>query len=110
MFCVHNLSIWYQSLLNQNAIIFSEYRFKCLKEYAFGQRLKKTRLIAGYRQNELAKLVGLWKPYINNLEAGTQTHLTKANLLKLHKYLDKNLVMNDYFSFILNQNLYWKKC
>ena len=67
------------------------------------------KLIARYNQNELANLVGLSKSYINDLKAGTQTHLTKVNLLKLHKYLDKNLVMNDYFSFVLNQKLILKE-
>ncbi|XZK76519.1 helix-turn-helix domain-containing protein [Clostridium perfringens] len=95
--------------MKQNAIIFSEYRFKDLKEDTFGQKLKKAKLIARYNQNELANLVGLSKSSINDLKAGTQTHLTKFNLLKLHKYLDKNLVMNDYFSFVLNQKLILKE-
>ncbi|NGT12745.1 helix-turn-helix transcriptional regulator [Clostridium perfringens] len=68
-----------------------------------------TRLIAGYTQDELSKLVSLSRSYINDLEAGTQPHLTKANLLKLHEYLDKDLVMNDYFYFVLNQKIYSKK-
>ncbi|WP_430537812.1 helix-turn-helix domain-containing protein [Clostridium perfringens] len=62
-----------------------------------------TRLIAGYTQDELSKLVSLSRSYINDLEAGTQTHLTKSNLLRLNEYLDKDLVMNDYFYFVLNQ-------
>ncbi|WP_415344813.1 helix-turn-helix domain-containing protein, partial [Clostridium perfringens] len=63
--------------------------------------MKKARLTAGYTQTELSNLVGLSISYINDLEAGTQTHLTKANLIKLHEYLDKDLVMNDYFYFVL---------
>ncbi|WP_224380107.1 helix-turn-helix domain-containing protein [Clostridium perfringens] len=59
--------------------------------------------MAGYTQDELSKLVSLSRSYINDLEAGTQTHLTKANLLRLNEYLDKDLVMNDYFYFVLNQ-------
>ncbi|EPB8159353.1 helix-turn-helix domain-containing protein [Clostridium perfringens] len=71
--------------------------------------MKKARLTAGYTQTELSNLVGLSISYINDLEAGTQTHLTKANLIKLHEYLDKDLVMNDYFYFVLNQKIYSKK-
>lgn len=59
--------------------------------------------MAGYTQDELSKLVRLSRSYINALEAGTQTHLTKTNLLKLHEYLAKYLVINDYFNFVLNQ-------
>ncbi|WP_300347549.1 helix-turn-helix transcriptional regulator [Clostridium sp.] len=95
--------------MNQNAIKFSEYRYKDLKENTFGQRLKKARLIAGYSQNELSKLVGLSKSYINDLEAGTQTHISKDNILKLHEFLDKELVMNDYIYFILNQKAILKE-
>lgn len=95
--------------MNQNAILFQEYKHKILKEDTFGQRLKKARLVAGYTQYELSKLVGLSRSSINNLEAGTQTHLTKANILKIHKYLYKYLVINDYFYFILNQKNILKK-
>lgn len=95
--------------MNKNAILFQEYKHKILKEDTFGQRLKKARLIAGYTQYELSKLVGLSKSSINNLEAGTQTHLTKANILKIYKYLYKDLVINDYFYFILNQKNILKK-
>ncbi|MBI5984603.1 helix-turn-helix transcriptional regulator [Clostridium perfringens] len=72
-------------------------------------KIKKARLTAGYTQTELSNLVGLSISYINDLEAGTQTHLTKSNLIKLHEYLDKDLVMNDYFYFVLNQKIYSKK-
>lgn len=95
--------------MNQNAIKFSEYRYKGLKEDTFGQRLKKARLIAGYSQNELSKLVGLSKSYINDLEAGTQIHISKNNILKLHEFLDKDLVMNDYIYFVLNQKALLKE-
>ncbi|HBI7094649.1 TPA: helix-turn-helix transcriptional regulator [Clostridium perfringens] len=78
--------------MNQNAILFQEYRYKTLKEDTFGQKLKKTRLMAGYTQDELSKLVGLSKSYINDFEAGTQTHLIKTNLFKLHQYLDRDKI------------------
>ncbi|EOU1606731.1 TPA: hypothetical protein I9065_000932 [Clostridium perfringens] len=88
--------------MNQNAILFQEYRYKTL-----GGKYLWT--IAEYTQDELLKLVGLSKSYINDLEAETQAHLTKANLLKLHGYLDKDLIMNDYFYFVLNKKLIFRR-
>ncbi|ELQ0171376.1 helix-turn-helix domain-containing protein [Clostridium perfringens] len=90
--------------MNPNAIIFSEYSYNDLKEDPFSDRLKKARLIAGYSQNELSKLVKLSKSYINDFEVGTQTHISKGNILKLHEFLYIDLVMNDYIYFVLNQN------
>ena len=37
--------------------------------------------MSGYTQDELSKLIELSRLYINNLEAKTETHLTKAKLL-----------------------------
>ena len=44
--------------------------------------------MSGYTQDELSKLIELSRLYINNLEAKTETHLTKAKLIKLNYYLD----------------------
>ncbi|WP_265880136.1 helix-turn-helix domain-containing protein [Clostridium perfringens] len=41
-----------------------------------------------YTQDELSKLIELSRLYINNLESKTETHLTKAKLIKLNYYLD----------------------
>ncbi|HAT4282938.1 TPA: hypothetical protein I9088_000805 [Clostridium perfringens] len=44
--------------------------------------------MSGYTQDELSKLIELSRLYINNLEAKTEAHITKAKLIKLNYYLD----------------------
>ncbi|XZH18677.1 helix-turn-helix domain-containing protein [Clostridium perfringens] len=52
--------------------------------------------MSGYTQDELSKLIELSKLYINNLEAKTETHLTKAKLIKLNYYLDLSYLLPIY--------------
>ena len=66
-------------------------------------RIKKAKLVAGITQKELVKLTGLSRSTINELEAGYRDNITRETLLKLISVLDKDIICDDYLSYILNQ-------
>ncbi|WP_410199952.1 helix-turn-helix domain-containing protein [Clostridium perfringens] len=72
-----------------------------MKRSYFWTKIKKTKLMSGYTQDELSKLIELSRLYINNLEAKTETHLTKAKLIKLNYYLDLLYLFTYKWSFML---------
>lgn len=67
-------------------------------------RLKKAKLMAGITQKELAKLTRLSESTINELEAGYRDTININTLKKLLSVLDPNIILDDYLSYILNQD------
>ena len=87
----------------------NELQYYDLSTNTFSQRLKKSKLIAGYTQKELSKATGLSISTINELEAGYRDTIRRNTLLKLLKVLDANILCDDYCKFILTQEIRIKK-
>ena len=60
-------------------------------------------MLKGLTQEQLAKATGLSRDTINALEAGYRDNIKRDTLLKLIKVLDKDLICDDYYTFILDQ-------
>lgn len=88
----------YQSEININELFNSD-----LPTNTFAERLKKAKAMVGVSQESLAKLTGLSRSTINELEAGYRDNITRETLLKLISVLDKDIICDDYLSYILNQ-------
>lgn len=67
------------------------------------QRPKKARMLTGMSQVELAKEVGISRSVLNEVEAGYRDKILRPTLLKLLTVLDKDIVCDDYYRFVLEQ-------
>ncbi|WP_169911719.1 helix-turn-helix domain-containing protein [Clostridium oryzae] len=67
------------------------------------QRLKKARMLTGMSQVELAKKVGISRSVLNEVEAGYRNKILRPTLLKLLTVLDKDILCDDYYCFVLEQ-------
>lgn len=81
----------------------SELLYGDLPTDTFAQRLTKAKLLADVTQVQLAKLTGLSKSTIDELESGMRDNITIDTLKKLLTVLDENLLCDDYNKFILHQ-------
>ena len=84
--------------MNVNNLLYDDMPIDTLSD-----RIKKAKLVAGITQKELVKLTGLSRSTINELEAGYRDNITRETLLKLISVLDKDIICDDYLSYILNQ-------
>ncbi|WP_368254974.1 helix-turn-helix domain-containing protein, partial [Clostridium paraputrificum] len=84
--------------MNINNLLYDDMPIDTLSD-----RIKKAKLVAGLTQKELVKLTGLSRSTINELEAGYRDNITRETLLKLISVLDKDIICDDYLSYILNQ-------
>lgn len=69
----------------------------------FADRIKKAKLIRGISQEDLSKLTGLSRATISELEAGYRDTVTRDTLYKLISVLDKDILLDDYHRYILDQ-------
>ena len=67
------------------------------------ERLKKARLLTGLSQEELAKKVGISRSVLNDVEAGYRDKILRPTLLKLLTVLNKDILCDDYYLFVLEQ-------
>nr|WP_242954498.1 helix-turn-helix domain-containing protein [Clostridium oryzae] len=67
------------------------------------ERLKKSRLLTGLSQEELAKKVGISRSVLNDVEAGYRDKILKPTLLKLLTVLDRDILCDEYYRFVLEQ-------
>ena len=81
----------------------SELLYGDLPEDTFAQRLTKAKLLANVTQVQLAKLTGLSKSTIDELESGMRDNITIDTLKKLLTVLDEDILCDDYHRFILHQ-------
>ena len=88
----------FQIAMNINNLLYDDMPIDTLSN-----RIKKAKLVAGITQKELVKLTGLSRSTINELEAGYRDNITRETLLKLISVLDKDIICDDYLSYILNQ-------
>lgn len=88
----------YQSEININELFNSD-----LPTNTFAERLKKAKAMVGVSQESLAKLTGLSRSTINELEAGYRDNITRETLLKLISVLDKDIICDDYLNYLLTQ-------
>lgn len=89
-------------------IILNELYYKDLPQVTFKERLKKSRLLTGLTQEELAMKTNLSRSTIDDLESGKRKVLKKSTLMSLLTVLDKSILCDDYHLFILNQHEYLK--
>lgn len=69
----------------------------------FAERLKKAKKLTGFSQNKLSNLTGVSLSTINELEAGYRDTIKIETLNKLLTVLDKDILCDDYYLYILNQ-------
>lgn len=74
-----------------------------LKENTFAERLKKAKMLKGLTQEQLALATGLSRSTISDLEAGYRDNITRDTLVKLISVLDRNLICDDYLTYLLDQ-------
>ncbi|WP_079428518.1 helix-turn-helix domain-containing protein [Clostridium oryzae] len=67
------------------------------------ERLKKARMMTGLSQVELAKKIGISRSVLNEVEAGYRDKILRPTLLKLLTVLDKEILCDDYYMFVLEQ-------
>ncbi|WP_079428129.1 helix-turn-helix domain-containing protein [Clostridium oryzae] len=67
------------------------------------QRLKKARMLTGMSQVELANKIGISRSVLNEVEAGYRDKILRPTLLKLLTVLDKDILCDDYYLFVLEQ-------
>lgn len=84
--------------MNLNELLYND-----LPTTTFSERLKKAKLIKGVSQKQLAKMSNLDRSTLCELERGTRTNITRDTLLKLMSILDKNILCDEYYLYILNQ-------
>jgi len=89
--------------LFQIAIIENELMYDDLPCNTLAERIKKAKFIEGLTQENLAKLTGLSRSTINELEAGYRDNINRDTLNNLLKVLDKDIICDDYLNYILNQ-------
>lgn len=90
----------FQITIDINSLLYADLPCETLSE-----RISKAKLIAGVSQHELAKLTGLSRATINELEAGYREIITRDTLIKLIQVLDPEILCDDYLKFILNQGV-----
>lgn len=69
----------------------------------FAHRLKKARIITGFSQRELAKKTGISCSVLCEVEAGYRDKILRPTLLKLLTVLDKDILCDNYYRFVLKQ-------
>lgn len=87
-----------QIAINENELFYSN-----LSEVSFAERFKKAKMLKGLTQQQLAKETGLSRSTINELEAGYRDNITRDTLVKLISILDRNLICDDYLTYLLDQ-------
>ncbi|OPJ55710.1 helix-turn-helix protein [Clostridium oryzae] len=60
-------------------------------------------MLTGMSQVELAKKVGISRSVLNEVEAGYRNKILRPTLLKLLTVLDKDILCDDYYCFVLEQ-------
>lgn len=112
LFSKYDLSQFRKShfcVVAQTTIKLNDLFFDDMKENTFSDRVKKARTYSGLTQQELAITTNLSRSTINDFECGYRDSISKDTLLKLLKVLDKNILCDDYCTFILNQKENIKK-
>lgn len=89
--------------LYQTAIDWNYLQYSDLPCNTFSQRLKKAKLLGGFTQKTLAEATGLSRDTICELEAGYRENISLDTLNKLLKVLDSNILCDDYYKFVLDQ-------
>ncbi|OPJ55703.1 helix-turn-helix protein [Clostridium oryzae] len=60
-------------------------------------------MMTGLSQVELAKKIGISRSVLNEVEAGYRDKILRPTLLKLLTVLDKEILCDDYYMFVLEQ-------
>ena len=87
----------------KTAMIIKKFLYSALPTDTLANRIKKAKLIGGVTQKDVVKLTGLSRATINELERGYREDIGRDTLLKLISVLDKDILCDDYFLYILNQ-------
>lgn len=96
--CTYGFCSLYQTAIDWNYLQYGD-----LPCNSFAERLKKAKLITGFTQKTLSEATGLSISTICELEAGYRENISLDTLNKLLKVLDTNILCDDYYKFVLDQ-------
>lgn len=88
----------FQTTTNLKVLLYGD-----LPTETLAQRITKAKLLLDIDQHELSKQTGLSKSTISELEGGYRSNISRDTLIKLLSVLDPNIILDEYLTYVLNQ-------